>query len=334
MLDTQAPITAALAAQRAFLTSGGSRSVEFRLQALRRLREVFVRREEDVYQALEQDLGKPRFEALVSEFGGVRNELDVVIRRLRSWARPKRQPTPWVLLPGRAFIQPEPYGSVLIISPWNYPIDLSLSPLIGAVAAGNVVIIKPSELAPASSRLLAQIGSEVFTPEHVLVCEGGVEVSQALLGQRFDYIFFTGSESVGRLVMRAASGHLTPITLELGGKSPTIVDADAPLELAARRILFGKFFNAGQTCIAPDYVLVDQRVYAPFLEKLQAEHRRMYGAHPCRDVGRVINARHFARLQAYLKDGRILCGGEQDPAALKIHPTVLVDVKPDAPGMR
>ena len=167
MLDTQAPITAALAAQRAFLTSGGSRSVEFRLQALRRLREVFVRREEDVYQALEQDLGKPRFEALVSEFGGVRNELDVVIRRLRSWARPKRQPTPWVLLPGRAFIQPEPYGSVLIISPWNYPIDLSLSPLIGAVAAGNVVIIKPSELAPASSRLLAQIVSEVFMPEHV-----------------------------------------------------------------------------------------------------------------------------------------------------------------------
>jgi aldehyde dehydrogenase (NAD+) len=334
MPDTQASVTAALAAQRAFWSGGSSRPVEFRLQALRRLREVFVRHEEQIYQALEQDLGKPRFEALVSEFGGVRNELDVVIRRLRSWARPKRQPTPWVLLPGRAFIQPEPYGSVLIISPWNYPIDLSLSPLIGAVAAGNVVIIKPSELAPASSRLLAKIVSEVFRPEHVTVCEGGVDVAQALLAQRFDYIFYTGGEVVGKLVMQAASAHLTPVTLELGGKSPTIVDADAPLELAARRILFGKFFNAGQTCIAPDYVLVDQRVYAPFLETLQAEHRRMYGAHPCRDVGRVVNARHFARLVAYLKDGRILCGGEQDAAALKIHPAVLVDVPPDAPVMR
>jgi acyl-CoA reductase-like NAD-dependent aldehyde dehydrogenase len=334
MPDTRPSITDALAAQRAFFAGGRPREVEFRLRALRRLREVFVRHEEDIYQALEQDLGKPRFEALVSEFGGVRNELDVVIRRLPGWARPKRRPTPWVLLPGRAFVQPEPYGTVLIISPWNYPFDLSLTPLIGAVAAGNAVIIKPSELAPASSRLLAQIVSEAFPPEHVLVCEGGVEVAQALLAQRFDYIFFTGGEAVGKLVMQAASAHLTPITLELGGKSPAIVDADAPLELAARRILFGKFFNAGQTCIAPDYVLVDQRVYAPFLEQLQAEHRRMYGAHPCRDVGRVINARHFARLVAYLKDGRILCGGEHDAAALRIHPTVLVDVQPDAPVMR
>jgi aldehyde dehydrogenase (NAD+) len=332
--ETQPSIAAVLAAQRAFWSGGQPREVGFRLQALRRLREVFVRGEEDVYRALEQDLGKPRFEALVSEFAGVRNELDIVIRRLPGWVRPKRRPTPWVLLPGRAFVQPEPYGSVLIISPWNYPIDLSLSPLIGAVAAGNTVILKPSELAPASSRLLRQMVSEAFPPEHVAVCEGGVEIARTLLAQRLDYIFFTGGEAVGRLVMQAASANLTPITLELGGKSPTIVDADAPLELAARRILFGKFFNAGQTCIAPDYVLVDQRVYAPFLEKLQAEHRRMYGAHPCHDVSRVINAQHFARLVAYLKDGRVLCGGEQDPTGLKLHPTVLVDVKPDAPVMR
>ena len=304
------------------------------MQALRRLRDAFLRHEETICEALEQDLGKPRFEALASEIGGVRNELDVVARRLRSWARPKRRPSPRVLFPGRAFVQPEPYGSVLIISPWNHPFDLSLTPLIGAIAAGNTVILKPSELAPASSRLLAQIIAEVFPPEHALVCQGGAEVAQALLARRFDYIFFTGGEAVGRLVMQAASIHLTPITLELGGKSPVIVDAEAPLELAARRILFGKSFNAGQTCIAPDYALVDRRVYVRFLEMLQAEHRRMYGNHPCPDVGHVINARHFARLVAYLKDGRILCGGEHDAGTLKLHPTVLVDVTADAPVMR
>jgi aldehyde dehydrogenase (NAD+) len=332
--DTRTSIPDALAAQRAFFAGGQPRAVAFRVQALRRLRESFVRHEEDIYQALEQDLGKPRFEALVSEIGGVRNELDVAIRRLRSWARPKRRSNPWLLFPGRAYVRPEPYGAALIISPWNYPIDLSLTPLIGAVAAGNTAILKPSELAPASSRLLAQIVGEAFPPEHVLVCEGGVEVAQALLAQRFDYIFFTGGEAVGRLVMQAASVHLTPLTLELGGKSPVIVDADAPLGLAARRILSGRFFNAGQTCVAPDYALVDQRAYAPFLEEVKAEHRRLYGAHPCADVGRVINARHFARLLAYLKDGRVLCGGEHDAATLKLHPTVLVDVPPDAPVMR
>lgn len=332
--DIRVPLPDVLAAQRAFFAGGRTRAVAFRLQALRRLREVFVRHEEEIYQALEQDLGKPRFEVLGSEIGGIRNELDVVIRRLPGWIRSRRRPNPWVLFPGRAFIQPEPYGTVLIVSPWNYPLDLSLTPLVGAIAAGNTVILKPSELAPASSQLLAKIVAEAFPTEHALVCAGGIEVAQTLLEQRFDYIFFTGGEAVGRLVLQAASVHLTPVTLELGGKSPVVVDADAPLELAARRILFGRFFNAGQTCVAPDYVLVDQRVYAPFLEQLQLEHHRLYGVHPCRDVGRVINAHHFARLVAYLKDGRILCGGEHDATTLKIHPTVLVDVAPNAPVMR
>jgi aldehyde dehydrogenase (NAD+) len=323
-----------LAAQRTFFAEGHTRKVEFRLEALRRLRQVFAHHEEEIYEALEKDLGKPRFEVLASEIGGVRNELEVAIRRLPRWARSKRRPNPWLLFPGRAFVKPAPYGVVLIVSPWNFPFDLSLTSLIGAVAAGNTAILKPSELAPASSQLLARIVAESFPPEHAVVREGGIEVAQALLRQRFDYIFFTGGEAVGRLVMQAAAVHLTPITLELGGKSPAIVAADAPLDLAARRILSGRFFNAGQTCVSPDYVLVDQRVYVPFLEMVRAEHRRFYGVHPCRDMGRVINARHFARLVAYLKDGRILCGGECDTAMLKMHPTVLVDVSPDAPVMR
>jgi aldehyde dehydrogenase (NAD+) len=196
------------------------------------------------------------------------------------------------------------------------------------------VVVKPSELAPASSQLIAEIVGEAFPPEHAWVCQGGVEEAQALLSQRFDYVFYTGGEAVGRRVLAAASVHLTPCTLELGGKSPAIVAADAPLELAARRILFGRFFNAGQVCIAPDYVLVDQRVHEAFLAKVRSEHARMYGATPCADVGRIVNARHFERLTGYLKEGRILCGGGQDAAALRIHPTVLVDVSPEAAVMR
>ena len=271
---------------------------------------------------------------MVSEISGVRNELDVAIRGCGRWARRRRQPSPWLVFPGRAFVEPVPLGNTLVISPWNYPFDLSLSPLIGAIAAGNTVLIKPSEHAPASSRLLANIVRDAFPPGHATVCEGAGDVAQALLRERFDYIFFTGGESVGRLVLQAASVHLTPVTLELGGKSPAIVDADAPLESAARRILFGRCFNAGQTCIAPDYVLVADDVYDRFLTCLQAEHGRFYGDPPCADVGRVVNARHFARLLAYLRQGRILCGGQHNADALRIHPTILVDVPPDAPVMR
>ncbi len=328
------PAAETVARQRAFFASGRTLPVEFRLEALRRLREAFAGAEAAIFLALEQDLGKPRFEALGSEIAGVRGELDTAIRRLRRWAKPRRRPSPWLLFPGRAFIQPQPYGTVLIVSPWNYPFELSLTPLVGAIAAGNTAVVKPSEMAPASSRVIGRIVARALPPEHAHVCEGGVEVAKDLLGQAFDYIFFTGGEAVGRQVMRAASERLTPVTLELGGKSPAIVDAGAPLDVAASRILFGRFYNGGQTCVAPDYVLVDRRVHAAFLEHVRAEHARLYGAHPCADVSRVVNARHFGRLVSYLKDGRVLCGGQHDAASLRIHPTVLVDVAPDAPVMR
>lgn len=324
----------AVARQRAFFATGATQAVAHRVQALRRLREVFIRSEQAVFDALQSDLGKPRFEALGSEIAGVRTELDAAIGSLARWARPRRRRSPWLLFPGRAFVQPQPYGSVLIISPWNYPFELSLGPLVGAIAAGNTVLLKPSELAPASSALLARILSEAFAPGHAAACEGAADTAQALLGEPFDYIFYTGGEAVGRIVMRAASERLTPLTLELGGKSPAIVDAGVPLDVAARRILFGRFYNAGQTCLAPDYVLVDRRVHAPFLEHVREQHARLYGRHPSPDVGRVLNARHFERLLSYLRDGRIVCGGEHDAAALRIHPTVLADVGPDAPVMR
>jgi aldehyde dehydrogenase (NAD+) len=328
------PAPEAVALQRAFFACGATLPVDFRIEALRRLRASFTGAQEAVFLALEQDLGKPRFEVAGSEMAGVLSELDTAIRMLRRWSRPRRRRSPWLLFPGRAFIQPQPYGTVLIVSPWNFPFELSLTPLVGALAAGNTAVVKPSEMAPASSAVLARIVAEALPPEHALVFEGGIDASRALLGQHFDYIFFTGGEAVGRLVMRAASERLTPVTLELGGKSPAIVDAGAPLDVAARRILFGRFFNAGQACIAPDYVLVERSAHPAFLEHLRAEHARLYGRPPCPDVARIVNARHFERLVGYLRDGRVLCGGEHDAASLRIHPTVLVDVSPDAPVMR
>jgi aldehyde dehydrogenase (NAD+) len=328
------PTAEAVALQRAFFASGATLPVAFRIEALRRLRSSFIGSEEAVFLALEQDLGKPRLEAAASELAGVTRELDTAIRSLRRWSRPKRRRSPWLLFPGRAFIQPQPYGTALIISPWNFPFELSLTPLVGAIAAGNTAVLKPSEASPASSALLSRIVAEALAPEHARVIEGGADAAGALLGQPFDYIFYTGGEAAGRTVMRAASERLTPVTLELGGKSPAIVDASAALDVAARRILFGRFYNAGQACIAPDYVLVERSAHAAFLGHVRAEHARLYGAHPCPDVARVVNARHFARLAGYLKDGRILCGGEHDAASLRMHPTVLVDVPPDAPVMR
>ena len=248
----------------------------------------------------------------------------------------RRRRTPWLAWPGRGFVDPEPYGVALIIGPWNYPVQLLLAPLIGALAAGNCVVLKPSEFAPRTAAALARLIEAIYPEDYVTVVEGERETAEALLRERFNAIFFTGSTSVGRLVMAAAAQHLTPVTLELGGKSPCIVCADAPLDTTARRIVWGKFLNAGQTCVAPDFVLVDRRIRDGLLAAMQRAVRAFYGQDPQKspDYGRIVNRRHIDRLAGYLRSGQPIEGGRWDAQDLYFAPTILTDVAPDAPVMQ
>lgn len=322
--------------QRAFFRTGATRSLHYRTSALKRFRDVLVRNERNILEALGRDMGKPPFEALTSEWWVVLAEVKHAIRHLRSWSRRSRRPTSPLVVPASTFVDPVPYGVALIISPWNYPFHLSLLPLVSAVAAGNCVLIKPSEYAPASSAALSALIRESFDERHVTVVEGGREEAEALLGRPLDYIFFSGSLETGRRVMRAAAQHLTPVTLELGGKNPCIVEADADVKVASRRIAWAKFFNAGQSCVAPDYVLVDRAVKEPFLDGICAAVRSFYGTHPAesRDFGRIINHRHFDRLLHLLPAGEAVIGGEHDRDSLYIAPTVLDRVTWSDPVMR
>lgn len=317
--------------QRAYFLSGATRSYEFRTQQLRRLRALIKEHEDQILAALDQDIGKPGFEAYTSEVGFMYEEIDYTLSSLASWMKPKRVRTPLILMPSSSQIIPEPMGQVLIIGPWNYPLQLVLSPLVGAIAAGNVAVLKPSELAPATSRLLAEIIPKAFSPEYITVVEGAVEVSQALLARHWDYIFFTGSTTVGRIVARAAAEHLTPVTLELGGKSPCIVHRETDLDVTARRIAWGKFFNAGQTCVAPDYLLVDETIKAPLLERLKNQIHAFFGDDPARspDYARIINERHFDRLTGLLVEGegQVVAGGRSDRAARYMAPTIIDGVR-------
>lgn len=325
-----------LAAQRAFFETGATRAVAFRRDALLRLRAALVAHEAQLLEALHEDLGRPATEAYASECGFVLGELDFALRRLAGWTRPRKVRTPPLLFPARSWIVPEPYGCALVIGPWNYPVQLLLVPLVSAVAAGNCVMLKPSELAPRSAQAVARVFAAAFAPEHVAVVQGGAEAARDLLAQRFDYLFFTGGARVGRIVMEAAAQHLTPLTLELGGKSPCIVDADADLEVAARRIAWGKFMNAGQTCVAPDFVLAHASVHARLLERLAAVLRGFYGEDASRspDYGRIVNAQHFDRLVRLLGRGRIVAGGATDRASRYIAPTLLADVEWSDPVMQ
>lgn len=320
--------------QRAHFATGATRPPAHRRDRLQALRRTILACEPAILAAAEADLGKPDCEVYAAEVSGVLAELNHAIHQVERWSRPMRCSSPWLLFPGRACLQPEPLGTVLIISPWNYPFELTFSPLIGAVAAGNTAVLKPSELAPRSAELIGRMVAEVFPAEEVAVCTGGPEVAQALLQERWDHIFFTGGERIGREVMRAASDYLTPVTLELGGKNPTVVAVDADLRLAARRILHGRFYNAGQTCIAPDYVLVESRVSEAFLDEVQQAHRAMYGVAFSPDVARIVGLRHLNRLRELLRDGRLLCGGEVDETGCRMHPAVLVDVRPDSRVMQ
>ncbi|MEO1069781.1 MAG: aldehyde dehydrogenase family protein, partial [Cyanobacteria bacterium J06638_6] len=254
-LTAPVPVADLLRNQRAYWATGATCDVDFRLDQLRSLRAAIVRYQADIIDAVQQDLGRPEFEGYFEV--SVISELDYVIKQLPRWVKSRRVALPLSQKPGTAWVQPEPLGVALIIAPWNYPFQLIISPLMGAIAAGNCAILKPSELAPATSQVLAWLIENTFDPAHVAVVEGGADTAQALLAEKFDHIFFTGGERVGKIVMQAAAQHLTPVTLELGGKSPCIVDVDVDLEVVARRLVWGKFLNAGQTCVAPDYLLVD-----------------------------------------------------------------------------
>lgn len=321
---------------RQTFASHKTRSFEWRRGQLLGLKAMIEENETDILDALHTDLGKSGFESRMSEAGPVLGEISHVVGQLKRWMRPRKVSTPVTNQPGRSMIVAEPLGVALIIAPWNYPFYLTAMPLIGAIAAGNCAILKPSEISPATSKMLARLIPAYLDPAAIRVVEGGVEATTGLLAERFDHIFFTGSESVGKIVMTAAARHLTPVTLELGGKSPCIVEPDCDLELAARRVAWGKFLNAGQTCIAPDYVLAHDTVADELVDRLETSIRAFFGDDPktSPDYPRLVSDKHFDRVSELMSGATIAVGGETDRAARYIAPTVLTGVDADADIMR
>ncbi|WP_242917531.1 aldehyde dehydrogenase [Pontibacter liquoris] len=322
--------------QRTFFRSGKTLPLAFRKERLRDLQQALYENEQALTDALYADFRKPAMESFTTEVGFLEQELKLALHKLESWAKPRRVRETIINFPARSTIHSEPFGLTLLIGPWNYPLQLVLAPLIGAMAAGNCAIVKPSELAPHTAAAIEKMIRENFDDAYVAALEGGVETTQQLLQQRFDYIFFTGSTPVGRIVMKAAAEHLTPVTLELGGKSPAIVALDADLELAARRITWGKFMNAGQTCVAPDYVLVREQVKEEFIQLLGQCIRDFYGEDPAQspDYARIINDKHFNRLSNFLKEGSVRMGGQTDAATRYFAPTILEHITWEHPVMQ
>lgn len=320
---------------RAAYDRGTTRSVEWRDRQLSALNRMLHECEHDIIDALHEDVGKPHLEAWSAEVAHARGGLRSIRKGFRRWMKPERVTTPLIAQPGTSRVVREPLGVVLVIAPWNYPFELAFTPLAGAIAAGNCVIVKPSEVTPSVSRLLARIVPKYLDPECVRVVEGGVPETTELLTHRFDHIFYTGNGTVARIVMAAAAKHLTPVTLELGGKSPCIVDARSDLDVAARRIAWAKFYNCGQTCVAPDYVLAHERVYEELIDGLASTIRDFWGDDPqtSKDYGRIVNARHLARLTALLEGQNVVSGGKSDVADRYLEPTILRDVSTDSPVM-
>ncbi len=316
-----------LKSQHDFFQTGKTKNVDFRKQVLKKLLQTIQRKEDKICEALYKDFKKPKFESVATETAIVIKELKLAIKNIKHWSKPKRVPASLLNYPSSDWIYSQPYGTVLIIAPWNYPFQLVISPLIGAIAAGNTAVIKPSEHAPHTAQLLEEIINSVFLKNHVALVQGDVAVSQELLYHKWDYVFFTGSVPVGRIVARAIAEHLTPCTLELGGKNPTIVDETAKVKLAAKRIVFGKFINAGQTCIAPDYVLVHEKIKNTFITALKDEITRFYGINPksSKDFARIINQKEYNRLLSLIDQEKIVIGGEMDPDDHYISPTVIVN---------
>lgn len=316
-----------LRSQQNYFASGATYPIEFRLEQLRRLKQAIQDYEREIVEAVRQDLGRPEFEGYFEM--GILDELSYTLKHLKRWAKPQKVSVPLTQMPGQAWVQPEPLGTVLIIGPWNYPFQLMISPLLGAIAAGNCAILKPSEIAPATSQVVAKLIGNTFPPNYVAVCEGGVDTAQALLQLKYDHIFFTGGTRVGKIVMQAAAQHLTPVTLELGGKSPCIVDGDVDIKTTAKRIIWGKFLNAGQTCVAPDYLLVQESVKPALMEAMKQVLQEFYGDDPAQspDLSRIINEGQFDRLVGLLEDADIYLGGQYDRSRLYIAPTLLDNVQ-------
>ncbi len=330
------PQSALVAQARAYFDSGVTRPATARADALNRLHAAIVKNEEALFSAFESDLGKPKHESYPAELGLVYADIKHSLKHLHRWMKPTRHGMPMTFFPSRGYRYAEPLGTALILAPWNYPFQLAISPLIGAIAAGCNAVLKPSELSPHTSAVIAAMLKESFGEGGlVTVVEGGPEVSAALLEEKWDTIFFTGSTRIGRVVMEAAAKHLTPVTLELGGKSPAIVSADADLTVSARRIVWGKFMNCGQTCIAPDYVLVDASVKDALLNEMKSAVKVFYGENPAlsKDYARICNARHFKRLETLL-GGTEVVGGARDAASRYFPPTIVTDVAPDAAVMQ
>lgn len=322
--------------QRHFFYKGATKDISFRIEQLTRLKEAVKQHEAEILAALHADLNKSEFEAYLTEIGYVYNEINEVITNVKKWVEPLKVKTPITHIGSQSFIYYEPYGVALIIAPWNYPFQLALTPLIGAMVAGNCAIVKPSELTPHTANVLSKIMEKTFPREYIAVVEGEADVAQALMQAEVDYIFFTGSPHVGKIVMETAAKSLTPVTLELGGKSPTIVHHDAKLKIAANRIIWGKFLNAGQTCVAPDYLLVHKKIKQKFLRKLSKAIEQLYGKDSFKNENYpvIVNDKHYQRLTSYLQDGNIVIGGRHDALRRVIEPTVIDEVSLEARVMQ
>ena len=320
-----------LQSQREFFDTGITLDVHYRILALERLREAVKEHEKDIAEALKADLGKNELESFMCETGMVLSELSYMLKHIRKFAKRRRVVSPLAQFPSKSYVMPCPYGNTLIMSPWNYPFLLSMDPLIDAIAAGNTAVIKPSAYSPATAQLVEKIVSECFMPEYVAVVTGGRKENSELLNNKFDFVFFTGSQAVGREVLRHTAEHLTPAVLELGGKSPCIVDETANIELAARRIVFGKFINCGQTCVAPDYILCHRSVKEKLVSAITEQIKQQYGENPLNDpnYGRMVSQKHFQRVSGLISKEKTVHGGKCNEESLQIEPTVLDDVSWD-----
>ncbi len=328
-------IEATLTAQRAFFESGSTLDVRFRVASLKKLRDVIKKHEQEIARALYADLGKSNFEGYMCEIGMALSEISHMIKKTRKFAKKKRVHTPMAQFSAKSYVKPVPYGNTLIISPWNYPFLLTIGPLTDAIAAGNTAIVKPSAYSPTTSAVIQKLLGEAFMPEHVAVVTGGREENARLLEQKFDMIFFTGSQAVGKEVLRRAAEHLTPAVLELGGKSPCIVDETAKIPLAAKRIVFGKFLNCGQTCVAPDYILCQRAVRDELVREIVKQIKLQFGEEPLKnpDYGRIVNQKHFDRIRGLIDPERVLFGGECEAEKMRISPTVMGDMTWEDPVM-
>ncbi len=314
--------------QREYFLSGTTRDVDFRIEKLIQLKESIIKNEKDIAEALKKDLNKAPTESYVTETGMILEEIKYALKNIKSWVKPEKVKTPLVQFRSQSYIYSEPYGLSLIIGTWNYPFLLCFSPLIGAIAAGNCAIVKPSEVSPNCSRVISKIIEETFDEKHVKSIEGGVEIATELLNQKFDYILYTGGINVGKIVMQAASKNLTPVTLELGGKSPCIVDRDVDINVAARRIVWGKLLNAGQICIAPDYLYVNKGIKEELIKKIKKSIIEFFGkdSKQSPDYPRIVNQKHFDRLVNFIDKSKVIIGGDYDRENLYISPTVLDNV--------